>query len=181
MSIIPHGGVAPASPVKYDPLSRTLHWIFAAIIIYTMIGGISLHIITNHALLHFVSTLNMSLASCLFVLFPIRYLWTFFRSEPAEIESIPATQRSIAHAVHSLIYALVALVLVSGFVMVPDGYPLFGLFYIHTPFSEGTITQHWFQIHRICCYALLVLVVLHAGAALKHHLVSKNGVLKKML
>ena len=90
MSIIPHGGVAPASPVKYDPLSRTLHWIFAAIIIYTMIEGISLHIITNHALLHFVSTLNMSLASCLFVLFPIRYLWTFFRSEPAEIESIPA-------------------------------------------------------------------------------------------
>ncbi|MXN73490.1 cytochrome B [Burkholderia sp. 4701] len=166
---------------RYDRFSRALHWIFAGVILYTMVAGFSLHFITQPGVWRFVSTLNMSLASCLIVLFPLRYVWSFFRRTPPDVESIPSKQRSIAHLVHSLIYALVAFVLFSGFVMVPDGYWLFWTFYVKTPFSAGPVTEHWFVLHRIGCYTLAFLVAAHAAAALKHHFVSKNGVLKRML
>ncbi|MFP3501926.1 cytochrome b/b6 domain-containing protein [Burkholderia sp. SIMBA_062] len=166
---------------RYDRFSRVLHWIFAAVILYTMAAGISLHFITQPAVWRFVSALNMSLASCLIVLFPLRYVWSFFRRTPPDVESIPRQQRSIAHLVHSTIYVLVAFVLFSGFMMVPDGYWLFWAFYVTTPFSAGPVTEHWFALHRVGCYALAFLVAAHAAAALKHHFVSKNGVLKRML
>nr|WP_257010429.1 cytochrome b/b6 domain-containing protein [Burkholderia ubonensis] len=50
-----------------------------------------------------------------------------------------------------------------------------------TPFSAGPVTEHWFALHRTACYALAFLVAAHVAAALKHHFVSKNGVLKRML
>ncbi|TAM05269.1 MAG: cytochrome B [Paraburkholderia sp.] len=166
---------------RYDRLSRALHWVFAAIILYTMVAGISLHFITNQKIWGFVSTLNMSLATCLIVLFPMRYLWSFFRETPPEIDSIPERQRAIAHLVHSLIYTLIAVVLLSGFMMVPDGYWLFWTVFVKTPFSAGPVTEQWFAVHKVACYTLAVLVAAHAGAALKHHFVSKNNVLKRML
>ncbi|RQT07629.1 cytochrome b [Burkholderia contaminans] len=166
---------------RYDRFSRALHWIFAAVILYTMVAGISLHFITQPDLWRFVSTLNMSLASCLIVLFPLRYVWSFFRRTPPDVASIPRQQQSIAHLVHSLIYALVAFVLFSGFVMVPDGYWLFGVLYVKTPYSAGPVTEHWFDLHKFGCYTLAFVVAVHAGAALKHHFVSKNDVLKRML
>ncbi|VWD61794.1 cytochrome B561 [Burkholderia lata] len=170
-----------SSDGRYDRFSRALHWIFAVVILYTMAAGISLHFITQPEVWRVVSTLNMSLASCLIVLFPLRYVWSFFRRTPPDVESIPRQQRSIAHLVHSLIYGLVAFVLFSGFVMVPDGYWLFGLFYVKTPFSAGPVTEHWFVLHRIGCYTLAIMVAAHAAAALKHQFMSKNGVLKRML
>ncbi len=182
MSAVMQPARMPTAPRhRYDALSRVLHWIFAVVILYTMAAGFSLHVIEHPALWKFVSTLNMSLASCLIALFPIRFLWSFFREAPAEIDAIPAPQRAIAHVVHALIYALVAFVLFSGFVMVPDGYWLFGVLYIRTPFAAGPVTEHWFVLHKIACYTLMALVALHVGAALKHHFISRNDVLKRML
>lgn len=166
---------------RHDRLTRILHWIFAFSIIYTMIAGYSLHVITNKSIFHFISTLNMSIATCLIILFPVRYVWSIVRIDPKPIESIPARQRAIAHAAHSLTYALIAFVLLSGFVMIPDGYWFFGAFYVKTPFSQGPITDHWFTLHRIACYTLTVMVIAHVGAAIKHHLILKNDTLKRML
>ena len=166
---------------RYDLFTRTLHWIFAAIILYAMVAGFSLHIITNQALWHFMSMLNMSLTTCLIPLFPVRFVWSFFRPEVAPIESIPRWQRGVAHLVHSLIYALAAFVLVSGVIMTPDGFRFFGLFFLPTPFSQGQVTDHWFVLHKAGCYALMLLVAAHIGAALKHHFVERNGLLRTML
>ncbi|ARL38883.1 cytochrome b [Burkholderia pseudomallei] len=166
---------------RYDLLSRMLHWVFAVLIIYTIIGGISLHFIGNQSVWKFVSTLNMSLATCLIVLFPVRYVWSFFRREPDKVASVNRIQLAAAHFIHSLIYMLIAFVLFSGFVMVPDGYHLFWILYIPTPFESGQLTDHWFMLHKIGCYALAGLLALHICAALKHHFISRNGVLKRML
>ncbi|KVO39541.1 cytochrome B [Burkholderia ubonensis] len=166
---------------RYDGFTRALHWIFASIILYTMAAGFSLHVIKDPVIWHFVSTLNMSLATSLIPLFPIRYIWSFFRPQVAPIPSIPRAQQAIAHIVHSLIYVTTAFVLASGILMVPDGYWFFGLFYIATPFTKGPITDHWLVFHKNGCYVLIGLVALHIGAALKHHFITRNNVLKLML
>ncbi|WP_256583842.1 cytochrome b [Burkholderia singularis] len=172
----------PDSPAgRYDGLTRALHWIFAAIILYTMITGFSLHLIENLVIRRFVSTLNMSLATCLVPLFPVRYIWSFFRPPVAPVTTIRRTQQAIARIVHSLIYAITGFVLMGGILMVPDGYWFFGLFHVATPFSKGSVTNHWYFFHKNACYGLFILVVLHIGAALKHHFIERDGILKRML
>jgi cytochrome b561 len=166
---------------RYDLFTRTLHWIFASIIIYTMIAGFSLHIISNQALWKFVAMLNMSLATCLIPLFPVRYIWSFFRPEVGLPISVSSTQSALAHLVHSLIYVLTATVLVSGILMTPDGYWFFNVIHLPTPFTKGPVVDHWFVAHKVSCYALALLVVVHIGAALKHHFVNRNSVLRRML
>ncbi|WP_035059338.1 cytochrome b [Andreprevotia chitinilytica] len=169
------------APQRYDLLTRIMHWVFAVAIIYATCAGFALHVITNPTAWRIISVLNMSLATCLIVMFPIRYLWKFFRKEPAEIDSIPAVQISAAHLVHSLIYVLTAVVLTSGFLMVPDGYSFFGFLHIPTLFQAGPVTSHWNAIHRFGCMTLAAIVVLHVAAVLKHRFILKNNVLQRML
>lgn len=173
-------GQAARRPTRYDPLSRFLHWIFAAAIIYLTSSGLARHFIRDAALLEFLSQFNASLGTCLAALFPLRFLWQFFRPEPEPLQTISALQHGAAHVVHALLYALIAVVLVSGIVMVPDGYWFFGLFYIRTPFAQGALSEHWMLIHRHASYALGMLVLLHVSAVVLHRLL-KNRVLERML
>lgn len=176
-----HTALVPTTRSRYDTLSRAFHWIFAAVILYALCAGYTMHVVHDKTTWSVLSIVNMSLTSILLLLYPARFIWKFLRKEPDEIDSIPPVQRAVAHAVHALIYAAVAIVLVSGYLMVPQGYSFFWLVKIHTPFAQGARTDFWLEIHRVACAVLGVLVVLHAAAALKHHFVLKNGVLKKML
>ncbi|KPC49796.1 cytochrome b [Amantichitinum ursilacus] len=170
-----------AAPKRYDALSRTLHWVFAVAIIYASVAGYSMHIVTNPTLHSFLSQMNMSLATVLIMLFPVRLIWKLLRTEPAPIASIPSKQQKIAHIAHNVLYGLIAWVLITGFVMVPHGYNLFWTIPISTPFEEGPVTHAFNVAHRIGCMTLASMVLLHVAAALKHQFVSRNGVLDRML
>jgi superoxide oxidase len=65
--------------------------------------------------------------------------------------------------------------------MVPDGYSFFGLVEIHTPFAKGALTEQLFVFHRMSCALLAALVVLHVLAVIKHQLISRVDVLRRML
>ena len=62
------------------------------------------------------------------------------------------------------------------------GFSMFGLFEISAllPKSEATrdmaITAHY-----TLAYGLIAVIVLHAGAAIKHQIINKDGTLKRML
>ncbi|WP_100751782.1 cytochrome b [Vibrio salilacus] len=169
------------SPQYYDALSKWLHWIMAVIIIYTIIAGYGmLFVMDMPQLFHVLSTLNMSFATIAAVLLVIRWLWSFFRQSPELPNTISSTQKSIAKLAHSVIYLVMFVVFVSGFLMLEHDYLFFWLFTIPTPISNAEVNGFFFMVHRIGCATLTTLVALHVTAALKHHLVSKNNVLKSM-
>ncbi|VVD88307.1 cytochrome B561 [Pandoraea aquatica] len=157
-----------------------MHWLFASAILYTLVAGYALHIIDDSHLWHIVSITNMSIATVLLVLFPVRCVWAAIRTSPAEIAGVSRAQGALAKCTHKMLYYLTGLVLVSGFLMVPHGYLLFGLWYIETPFDDEVITQHWFDIHRYACYALAGSVALHMAAVVKHQWISKTNVVQRM-
>jgi cytochrome b561 len=166
---------------RYDGLTRFFHWVFAAVIIYTSVAGYMLARIGGGAVHDFLSRLNMSVATVLIVLFPLRVIWKFVRIEPRAVPNTSAWQRSLATGVHSLIYATIFAVLASGFLMVPNGYSFFGLIEIHTPFPKGALTDELFTVHRASCALLGGLVALHVLAVIKHQLIARNDVLRRML
>ncbi|WP_235510303.1 cytochrome b [Burkholderia sp. lig30] len=166
---------------RYDGIARFFHWVFAAGIIYASIAGYTLARLASGSVHDFLSRLNMSIATVLIALFPLRLGWKLVRVEPRALPGLSARQRALAHRMHILIYATICVVLASGFLMVPNGYSFFGLVEIHTPFAKGTLTDGFFAIHRAGCALLAALVVLHVLAVVKHQWIARNGVLRRML
>jgi len=168
-------------PDRYDGVARLFHWVFAAGIIYASIAGYALAQLSSGPERDFLSRLNMSIATVLIVLFPLRVCWKFVRIEPRALPDVSEVQLALAHRVHILIYITMFAVLASGFLMVPNGYSFFGLVEIHTPFVKGALIDKLFVIHRASCALLAGLVLLHVLAVVKHQLIARNDVLRRML
>ncbi|PVX61027.1 cytochrome b [Paraburkholderia unamae] len=170
-----------ADLVRYDGVARFFHWTFAVWIIYASVSGYSLLRIPNGPVHDFLSQINMSIGTVLIVLFPFRVGWKLIRTEPRALPDVSARQQSLARIVHAVIYVMIFAVLASGFLMVPNGYSFVGLVKIHTPFHKGPITDELFAVHRATCALLAGLVMLHLIAVIKHQLIARNDVLRRML
>jgi len=170
------------SDEEYDPLSKLVHWLMAAIIIYATTAGYIMHIVEdNNPLFLFLSILNMSLATISAPLLIIRYIWSFFRKTPSLPITISEAQQGIARLVHSLLYLVMFLVFTSGFLMLREEYLLFWIIAIPNPVDNDSINAFFFALHRVACASLAVLVAAHVAAALKHHFIDRDKVLSRML
>ncbi|MGL5345596.1 MAG: cytochrome b [Plesiomonas sp.] len=168
----------------YDRLSRVLHWIMAAIIIYATFAGYAMHLVVDSKphVFSFLSTLNISLATVGTVLFFVRWIWRFFRVSPGlKIDNIPKNQINIAKMAHSVIYFAMFMVFFSGFLMIKESYLFFWMIEVPNPISSVPINDFFFTVHRIACIFLALMVLLHVAAVVKHHLVLRNNVLLRML
>lgn len=168
-------------PDRYDGVARFFHWVFAACIIYASVVGYTLARIANGPVRDFLSRLNMSIATVLIVLFPLRVGWKLVRIGPRALPGVSRWQHLLARVVHGVIYVTIFAVLASGFLMIPNAYSFFGLVEIHTPFPKGPVTDTFFALHRASCALLAGLVTLHVLAVVKHQLIARTNVLRRML
>lgn len=160
----------------YDPLSRLLHWFMAAVIIYATLAGYLMHVVidSHPRLFHFLSVLNMSMATLITPLFLLRWCWQHWR-QPL------MPHHPLAGLVHALLYGLMFVVLLSGFLMLKQCYLLFWLYPVPNPISDPEINAFFFNVHRLGCISLAVLVLLHVAAALYHHVIKRDRTLYRML
>lgn len=120
-----------------------------------------------------------------FLLAALRLAWRTAQPLPALAESLPAWQQFAARFVHLCLYALMFALPVTGWLMssaagfpisllggptVPDLVPVSDLL-----FREFALAHRWLA------YALLAAVAGHAGAAVRHQFVRRDGTLDKML
>ncbi|TKF24399.1 cytochrome b [Vibrio kanaloae] len=167
---------------NFDYFTRLLHWSLAIIILYTLIGGYVMHLVIDSSpeIFNILSVLNMSVATIGVPIFLVRYLWKYFRpsvvKEPSEMKNQPAVKLA-----HSIIYLLMFLVFLTGFLMIKDSYFLFWLIEIPNPIDNKTLNDFFFLAHRYLCIALLVMVLLHVIAAFYHHLICKDKTLLRMI
>lgn len=95
-----------------------------------------------------------------------------------------AMQQKLAKAVHAGLYALMILMPVTGMAATQMfGKPVswFGLIELPALLPENQdMAKNIIEIHEGAWTALLVLLALHIGGALYHHLVVKDDVLKRM-
>ena len=104
-------------------------------------------------------------------------------------ESMARPLRWLANASHALFYALLLVMPLSGWwtsSAVPDpkrhafGFGLFDIPFLPVAQSWPAAGAARF-VHTNLVWVMVALVVLHIGAALKHHFVDKDDVLKRML
>lgn len=165
---------------KYSAFARWLHWSMAVLIIANLAGGL-----LHDALGDWVMPLHKATGILILVLAVIRILWRMVKPAPHLPANMPLWERATASFTQSVMYALMVLIPLSGWVMSSAGdRPLtfFGLF----PIPKFNITREnpvWgvaHEGHELMAFLLIALLVLHIGAALRHHFVLKDGLLSRM-
>jgi len=105
--------------------------------------------------------------------------------KPAYPPTMARWEMKAARAVQLLLYVSILVMPISGVLMsVAAGKPpnFFGYYEIPQFIEKNEfISKFFFNIHATTSYIVIGLVILHTAAALKHHFINKDRVLKRML
>lgn len=183
------GKVIQLSPRGYDTTARALHWITVAFLLALYPLGM--------AMTHRGNTLNIwdgltnglysahkLVGFTLFWLVLARLVYRLKNGAPPDEPTLEPWQRLASHVTHWSLYGLLVLVPLMGWIGISlyparDVFGLFQLPALWTPNQPASETV--FFIHKALGKVMLVLIFAHVAAALFHHFVRKDGVLRRML
>lgn len=174
----------PMSLKSYDRVTIAFHWLTVALVAFLLGTAWLWRYTPREWHLHRLEGLHMSFGIVFAVVVVARLLWRALAGR-----RLPAANSGLmdvaARAVHWLLYALLALEAALGIFLgwLNDEGKLsfFGLFDIPNPFTPDRATGHALEnLHDLTAWAIAILVVGHAGAALFHHYVLKDRLLNRM-
>ena len=171
---------------KWGWVSIFLHWITAILILGLAVIGLYMTELPTSPSKIQIYALHKSFGITVLVLTILRLLWRFFNSTPQDAQNIPRYQTISAKIVHIFLYALLFMMPLSGWLYnSASGYPLrwFNVISLPKLFTgfNPEIKQFAHAAHETLFYVLACLLLIHAGAALWHHYVLRDSILKRML
>lgn len=169
---------------EYGSVSKGLHWLIAIGIFVLIYLGLEQAGMERGPEKFAVRGTHASVALLVLLLMTLRLVWRFMNKTPAHPDNMPGWQRLSSTLVHAGIYIAVFVQLISGAMTVATGgnsLPFFGLFSVPLPVAENDDNhEFWEGIHEPFWIVLAVLLAIHILAALYHHFIAKNDVLRRM-
>jgi cytochrome b561 len=164
----------------YTATARVLHWITAVLVLFQIPAGL---LIVSFDL-GLIYNLHKSVGVFILAVLAVRLPWRLTHPAPPLPADIPAAQRAAALAMHWLLYALLVIQPLLGWIATsayPAPVPFFGLFEMpHIWWQDRALSDALFVVHRWLGIVMAVLLVGHIGAALYHHFVRGDVVLLRM-
>ncbi len=172
---------AKSTNANYGAVAISIHWISAVLIIAALISGFRAANATDLAVKVQVLSVHAPLAIAVVFLTLGRLAWWWFADKkPSPLADTPNWQHKSASAVHWLFYIVIFGMGASGIGMLilsGAGPMIFGG-------AEGQLPDFWnFKPripHAIGARLMVILLFLHIGAALYHHFILRDGILKRM-
>ena len=131
--------------------------------------------------------LHKSIGLTILALAVLRLAWRIFDRRPHDPPGMPNWQRRTAHITHWLLYVLIFAVPLSGWLFdsATGLRPLHWWNTITMPSLTGGPAPDWADftrsLHHYLFWLLVAVVVGHVAAALKHHFIDRDNVLRRML
>ena len=178
--------MAITAQARYTRTAITLHWlIFVLLAVQFIVGWTMPHIGRNTPVTTLIS-LHFSLGVLIIALIVVRLIWRMIHGEPPRDAGIPRWQVQLAQVVQWLLYLLLIVVPLLGWINASyRGMPItfFGLFPVPPLIASHAAGWGWTgDIHAdVAEYGILVLVGLHVAAALYHYFIRRDRVLQRML
>ena len=176
-------GMAPGA-TAYSLTARVLHWLTATLVLTMIPAGIVMVNIGSGALQDFLFNLHRSLGVTLIPVVLLRLVYRLINPPPPLPGDIPLVQQFAAGCVHWALYALLIVQPILGWFgtsAFPAPIIVFGLFELPPTWpSDRALSDQIFVVHRAIGYLIALLIVVHVGAALYHHLVRCDDVLLRM-
>jgi cytochrome b561 len=169
----------------YDTGSIALHWVLAALIAVAFFMGLYMADLPFSPLRFRLFNWHKWLGMLVLALSALRIVWRLAGRRAPPAPAMPAWQLAAYRATHLLFYVLFfgvpligwAYTSAVGFPVVWFGVlPLPDFVAVDKPFGEDVLKP----LHAATSYLLAGLVVVHTGAALKHQLVDRDGLLARI-
>src|SRR4051812_12053417 len=109
------------SSTQYGSLARFFHWAIAVLVIVTIPIALTMLRIGEGKLQNFLFVVHESIGLTIFVLAVLRVVWRLVEPPPRLPASISPGQATLAHINHWLLYLLLFLMPVTGYLSVVAG------------------------------------------------------------
>lgn len=168
---------------RYSRVAIWFHWTIALLVIANLAIGL-----LHESLLSGVSGamgLHKSIGLTVLALTAGRVAWRLMHPAPPLPGHVSRVERGVAHLVHVVLYALLVILPLTGWMMASGAkrYPLnwFGLFPVpYLPIAPD-LAGVGHDGHEVLGWLMLALIVLHVGAALRHHFILRDGIVLRMM
>ncbi|MGH1571953.1 cytochrome b [Methylobacterium sp. P31] len=178
---------------RYTVVAILLHWL-SALCVLALIG---MGLVMVHAGLTPIRQFQLyqwhkSVGITVLILTALRPAWRLTHRPPPHLAGMPVRERRAAGVAHGLLYVLLVGLPLSGWAVVslsPFNIPtvLYGLVpWPHLPLAEFVPSPAAAEsilklVHAYGAWILTALLALHIAAALRHHLILRDDVLRRML
>ena len=170
---------------QYTQTAKSLHWLMAALLFGLLALGFYMHDLPLSPEKLQLYSWHKWAGVTAFLLVLVRLAWRFTHRPPALPTSMPKTMQLAAHAGHLALYALMIAIPLSGWLMSSaKGFQTvyFGVLPIPDLLVKNKeLGECLAEVHEALNIALILVVVGHVGAALKHHFIDKDDILTRML
>ena len=181
---------------NWGSVARALHWLSAALILFGLIHGYWMANLAPRPerLPHYAWHATIFLYFGL--LLALRIVWRLKEETPEPPRDSTSMEQSAAHAGHLALYGLMIALLVTGY-MNWSAFParfdparaaqmeisLFGVFKVPAMHSvlNRDVFKFWEGAHMYLAWVMAGLTVVHVLAALRHHFIKGNDVMRRML
>lgn len=179
---------------RYGYIATTLHWVIVVGIVaqYFLAEAAEEHEHGPPAGSFDAASLHASIGITILALAALRVLWRLVELPPSQPETMKRYERILARSAHIAFYVLLFALPLTGWALATadeQAISFFGLFDLpqlrigaQLPIEGGTLTEDQLEeVHEALFNGLLALAVVHIAAALKHHFIDRDNVLRSML
>jgi cytochrome b561 len=169
---------------RYGNFAIALHWLIAALVVVLVaLGTFMTDLPRNTPERAFFVNLHKSLGILTLVLMVVRVGWRLSHRPPPLPSGIPAWRQHVAALVHGVLYAVLLLQPMTGYLM--SAFGEYGVRFFDVPLPAAgrpdPVVREWFaSAHRLIAGVLISLIVIHIAAAAGHGLINRDGVLQRM-
>ena len=174
------------SKQHYGWITISLHWVSVLVILSLFALGFWMVDLGYYDSWYKTGpALHKSIGITFFVLMLFRFIWKVIQIQPESLDSHTEIEKTLGHWMHLALYALIFFIMISGYLIsTADGRGIEVFQFFEVPAISAFIENQEDVaglIHQYAAYTLVFMIVLHAGAALKHHFIDKDKTLTRML
>jgi len=177
---------------RYGNTAMVIHWLSAAAVIFMLVLGLVMHEMSADdrflGMDQFAAyQLHKSIGFTILIVALFRLIWRWLNPTPPLPDTLKTWERWAARITHGALYALLIAMPIVGWVMVsasPWQLPtiLYGVIELpHLTGPSEPLEMAMMNLHATLAFVFIALLVLHIGAALKHHFILKDDTLKRMV
>jgi cytochrome b561 len=173
------------TPRRWGAIAQLLHWLIVLFIVaqFTLAtlfeqlpaGAKKLTLLSRHK----------SIGITILMLAVVRLAWRWSNPTPTLPDTLKPYERTLARLTHALLYVLLFAVPLSGWLMSSArGFPVSWFGFLQLPDlvpKNKALYEALLTTHGILAWTLGIIATVHLVAALKHHFVLKDDVLRRML
>jgi cytochrome b561 len=171
-----------ASPQSFDTVAKALHWAIVILILPMLYYGFQAENLTKEERGAYFQS-HSGIGLIILILMLARLAWRIGHPAPALPAGMPRWQQIAAKASHHGFYLLVILQPLLGLLLTTTSkgnLKPFGLFGLHIAQNQP-LHEIGEKLHGINAWLIVALIAGHVAAALYHHFIRHDNVLKRML